>query len=94
MSRAWRIKSNPKIRTALRHTRRCHSIYKFSQTKEALIELVHSKDYLQKLINEQDISFEKYTYILYHHSEIIQKDIGLCHKWASSDGVCPLWVVR
>ena len=56
---AWRIKSSSRIRSALRYTRRCHSKYKALNTSESLLKLLHAKEHLQSLINNQTDSFEQ-----------------------------------
>ena len=58
--RPWRLKSSPKVRTALRYARRCHSIYKQLQTSDSLIKYVKAKAYLQQLINKQVLFFENH----------------------------------
>ena len=58
-TKSWRIKSSSKIRSALRFTRGCYSLYKSSNSKESLLQFIHSKDHLQHLIDEQIRSFEK-----------------------------------
>lgn len=54
----WSIKSNPKIRTALRYARRCHSVYRSTQTNEALLKYVQAKTKLQFLIRDQNTFYE------------------------------------
>ena len=56
---SWQIKSNPKIRSALRYTRRCNSDYKTFRTKETLLKFIHAKLYLQELIDKQTSIREK-----------------------------------
>ena len=56
----WQIKSNSKIRTALRYTRRCHLDYKTIQNNETLLKFIHAKMSLQELIEKQTASFEQY----------------------------------
>ena len=59
--RSWRLKSNPKIRTALRYARRCYAIYNTSKSNETLLKVIHAKEHLQKLIDEQVSSFERHV---------------------------------
>ena len=54
----WRYKSNPKVRTALRYARRCHSFYKQLQTPDSLMEYIKAKTHLQRLIKKQTFFFE------------------------------------
>jgi hypothetical protein len=58
--KSWRIKSDSKIRSALRYTRRCHKIYKSLKSNNSLLKLIHAKEHLQNLIHEQTISFENH----------------------------------
>ena len=48
--KSFQIKSNPKIRTALRYTRRCHVQLKNLQTNEALIRYVCAKKIFKNLL--------------------------------------------
>ena len=56
----WRLKANPKIRTALRHVRRCYSVYRSQKTNDSLLKFVQAKTYLQEHITKQITYFEKY----------------------------------
>ena len=58
--KSWAIKSSPKIRTALRYMRRCNQQFKILKNNEALLKLVHAKENLQNLINQQVEFFEKH----------------------------------
>jgi hypothetical protein len=58
--KSWAIKSNRKIRTALRATRRCYQQFRLLRNNEALLKLIHAKENLQKLIDGQVETFEKY----------------------------------
>ena len=57
----WCIKSNPKIRSALRFARRCSLLHKTQKNSETLLKLIHAKDHLQNLINQQVLSYEHHT---------------------------------
>lgn len=64
----WKVKSNSKIRTALRCTRRCHSDFKALRTTEALLRYIHAKCKLQGLIDRQTAEFE--VYVSYVNSKL------------------------
>lgn len=59
-ARPWRLKSNPKVRTALRYARRCHSTYKLLQTSDTLLKYIKAKKNLQRMINKQVLFFENH----------------------------------
>ena len=56
---SWTMKSNPKIRTALRYTRRCHQQFKMLNNKDSLLRLLHAKERLQDLVDKQIAWFEE-----------------------------------
>ena len=56
----WRLKANPKIRTALRHVRRCYSFYKLQKTDESLLKFIQVIASLQNHIARQVSYFEKH----------------------------------
>ena len=64
----WRVKSNPKIRSALRYTRRCHASYKLLRNNESLLKLLHAKDHLQELIDKQVDTYEQYIVSSLHEN--------------------------
>ena len=64
----WRVKSNPKIRSALRYARRCHASYKLLRNNESLLKLLHAKDHLQELIDKQVDTYEQYIVSSLHEN--------------------------
>ena len=57
--KAWSIKSNRRIRTALRHMRRCSANYKADKSNILLLKLVQAKVHLTKLVEEQENLYQQ-----------------------------------